>query len=205
MTFNALKRYWLATVLAALLAACGGSGEGDSNNPPGGGNPNPPPPTIQVVVVSPDSASVEAGKTARFTAVARDGGGNVVANTTFTWSTSDAAIATIANDGLATGVKAGNVSVRLKQQNGSAVIEVADSGCGMSEQFLRYRLFRPFESTKSTGMGIGTYEVRQYVRELGGRIEVDSRESQGTVFRVMLPLYAPGQAVERSAVVESQA
>jgi hypothetical protein len=113
MTFNELKRCWLATVLAALLAACGGSGEGDSNNPPGGGNPNPPPPpTIQTVVVSPGSASVEAGKTVGFTAVARDGGGNVVANTTFTWSTSDAAVATIANDGIATGVKAGNVSVR---------------------------------------------------------------------------------------------
>jgi putative PEP-CTERM system histidine kinase len=94
----------------------------------------------------------------------------------------------------------GNVLVQLLQQNGSAVIEIADTGCGMSEQFVRYRLFRPFESTKATGMGIGTYEARQYVRELGGRIEVASREAQGTTFRVMLPLYMPSRAVESAAV-----
>ena len=67
---------------------------------------------------------------------------------------------------------------------------------------MRYRLFRPFESTKSTGMGIGTYEARQYVQELGGRIEVESRESRGTVFRVTLPLYVPGRMAERSVAVE---
>jgi putative PEP-CTERM system histidine kinase len=98
----------------------------------------------------------------------------------------------------------GNVVVQLMQQNGSAVIEIADTGCGMSEQFMQYHLFKPFESTKSTGMGIGTYEARQYVRELGGRIEVESRETHGTVVRVMLPLYVPGSVVERSVAVESQ-
>ena len=83
----------------------------------------------------------------------------------------------------------GQVTVQLSRQSGSAVIEIADTGCGMSEQFMRSRLFKPFESTKLTGMGIGTYEARQYVRELGGRIDVQTRESQGTTFRVMLPLY----------------
>ncbi|OGA44081.1 MAG: histidine kinase [Betaproteobacteria bacterium RIFCSPLOWO2_12_FULL_63_13] len=99
----------------------------------------------------------------------------------------------------------GRVVVRLLQQNGSAVIAIVDSGCGMSEQFMQSRLFRPFESTKATGMGIGTYEAWQYVRELGGRIEVESREAQGTIFRVMLPLHVPGRTVETSAAVESQA
>ena len=80
----------------------------------------------------------------------------------------------------------GSVAVRLLRQNGSAVIEIADTGCGMSEQFVRYRLFKPFESTKATGMGIGTYETGQYVRELGGRIEVESREAQ----RHRLPRHA---------------
>jgi putative PEP-CTERM system histidine kinase len=96
----------------------------------------------------------------------------------------------------------GSVIVQLLHHNGAAMIEIADTGCGMSEQFLRYRLFKPFESTKSTGMGIGTYEARQYVRELGGRIEVESRESRGTVFRVTLPLYVPGRTAERSVAVE---
>ena len=96
----------------------------------------------------------------------------------------------------------GSVIVRHMQHNGAAKIEIADTGCGMSEQFVRYRLFRPFESTKSTGMGIGTYEARQYVQELGGRIEVESRESRGTIFRVTLPLYQPGRTTERSVAVE---
>jgi putative PEP-CTERM system histidine kinase len=98
----------------------------------------------------------------------------------------------------------GSVVVQLLRQNASAVIVIADSGHGMSEQFVRNRLFRPFESTKATGMGIGTYEARQYMRELGGQIEVESRETQGTIFRVTLPLYVPDRAAERSAAVENQ-
>jgi putative PEP-CTERM system histidine kinase len=81
----------------------------------------------------------------------------------------------------------GEVRVRLAPQGGAAIITISDSGCGMSEQFRRSRLFKPFESTKPAGMGIGTYEAHQYVRELGGRIEVESREGVGSTFRVMLP------------------
>jgi putative PEP-CTERM system histidine kinase len=95
----------------------------------------------------------------------------------------------------------GTVTVQLTRQNESAVIEIGDTGCGMSEQFIRYRLYRPFESTKAAGMGIGTYELRQYVQELGGRVDVESREAQGTTFRVKLPLYEPEQqGAERNAV-----
>ncbi|MCC7487787.1 MAG: PEP-CTERM system histidine kinase PrsK [Burkholderiales bacterium] len=93
----------------------------------------------------------------------------------------------------------GSVSVRVLRQNGSALIEIADTGCGMSERFMRERLFKPFESTKAAGMGIGTYEAQQYVRELGGRIEVESREAQGTVFRVRLPLHVAGRVEEGQA------
>jgi len=74
-------------------------------------------------------------------------------------------------------------------------IEVRDTGCGMSEQFIRERLFRPFESTKNMGMGIGTYESREYVRQLGGEILVDSIEGQGTTFLVRLPLSAAANGV----------
>ena len=52
---------------------------------------------------------------------------------------------------------------------------------------MRRRLFRPFESTKVHGMGIGTFERREYVRELGGSLDVESREGQGTTFRLWLP------------------
>jgi putative PEP-CTERM system histidine kinase len=97
----------------------------------------------------------------------------------------------------------GHVVVQLLRQNGSAVIAIADTGCGMSERFMHDRLFRPFDSTKSTGMGIGTYEAREYVRELGGRIEVETREAQGTLFRVVLPLYVAERAPDLGVTAES--
>jgi putative PEP-CTERM system histidine kinase len=96
----------------------------------------------------------------------------------------------------------GTVRVRLIGSERSAVVEVADSGCGMSETFDRNRLFTAIESTKATGMGIGTYEVQEYVRELGGRIEVTSQPGRGTVFRVMLPVAAAPQAADDAELLE---
>jgi putative PEP-CTERM system histidine kinase len=85
--------------------------------------------------------------------------------------------------------KEGQVTIRLAKQDEFAVVEFNDSGHGMSEEFMRERLFKPFESTKSAGMGIGVFETREYVRELGGRVEVTSRPSVGTTFRIILPLH----------------
>jgi signal transduction histidine kinase len=64
----------------------------------------------------------------------------------------------------------------------------------MSDEFIREKLFKPFQSTKSAGMGIGVFESREYVSELGGQIEVSSSQSDGTVFRVVLPLHRSQQA-----------
>ena len=58
----------------------------------------------------------------------------------------------------------------------------------MSEEFIRERLFKPFESTKSAGMGIGVFESQEYIRDLGGVLEVSSTPGQGTTFKIMLPL-----------------
>jgi len=96
----------------------------------------------------------------------------------------------------------GRVIVKLLRQNGSAVIAISDTGCGMSEEFINSRLFKPFESTKATGMGIGTYEARQYVRELGGKIDVESKAGKGTTFRVVLPLFVPDGEVPRMVAME---
>jgi putative PEP-CTERM system histidine kinase len=92
----------------------------------------------------------------------------------------------------------GQVSVQLARQDDSAIIEVKDSGHGMSEEFIRERLFKPFESTKSAGMGIGVFESREYIRELGGQLEVSSSQSGGTTFHVILPLHHHDQVVERA-------
>ncbi len=57
----------------------------------------------------------------------------------------------------------------------------------MTQEFVRERLFKPFQTTKATGMGIGAYESFQYVQELGGRIEVESTPNVGTHVRLLLP------------------
>ncbi len=94
----------------------------------------------------------------------------------------------------------GKVSVRLERQSDSAVITVADSGAGMSEEFVREKLFRPFETTKAGGMGIGMFESREYINELGGALEVESRPSQGTTVRLSLPLHGnPAQVADLAA------
>jgi putative PEP-CTERM system histidine kinase len=81
----------------------------------------------------------------------------------------------------------GRVWVRLAKLNGLAMIEVGDTGRGMTPEFVRDRLFKPFQTTKATGMGIGAYESFQYVQELGGRVEVDSTPEAGTQVRLLLP------------------
>jgi len=69
------------------------------------------------------------------------------------------------------------------------VTEVGDTGEGMSEDFVQNRLFRPFSSTKHSGMGIGSYESFQYIRELGGSVDVKSAPGQGTLMTLLLPLF----------------
>ncbi len=84
---------------------------------------------------------------------------------------------------------AGRVWVRLARQHGQALIEVGDTGHGMTPEFVRDRLFKPFQSTKKAGMGIGAYESFQYVQELGGKITVESQIDQGTTITMLLPLF----------------
>jgi putative PEP-CTERM system histidine kinase len=86
----------------------------------------------------------------------------------------------------------GEVRISVGAEGGNAVVEVSDSGCGMSEAFVRERLFRPFQTTKGNGMGIGAFEVAQYAKDMGGRIEVHSRPGAGTRFKLMFPLERNG-------------
>lgn len=80
------------------------------------------------------------------------------------------------------------VFVDLREETGSAVIEVVDSGCGMSPEFIRTRLFKPFHSSKAGGFGIGAFEAREMIRAMDGRLDVESREGLGTRFVLRLPL-----------------
>ena len=79
------------------------------------------------------------------------------------------------------------VELRVYESGGDVAIEVADRGAGMSDEFVRTRLFQPFASTKQSGFGIGAYEARSLVAAMGGRLEVESAVGDGTRFTLFLP------------------
>lgn len=86
----------------------------------------------------------------------------------------------------------GEVWIALDKVGDQARVVVGDTGTGMTPDFIRDRLFKPFQSTKSTGMGIGAYESSQYIQELGGKIVVLSEPEKGTEISVLIPLFNSG-------------
>jgi plastocyanin len=117
----------LATVCLATMAACGGGGDG------GGGTTNPPPPaTLDNIVVSPTTVSVSAGSTQAITASGRSAAGATVSGVSFTFSTSNAAIATVSQAGLVLGISAGTATITVTGTSGSvsktATVNVSVTG-----------------------------------------------------------------------------
>jgi putative PEP-CTERM system histidine kinase len=84
----------------------------------------------------------------------------------------------------------GTITVTLGEERGQAVISVADTGCGISEEYQERHLFSPFHSTKKGGWGLGLYQTKQAVENQYGEILVESAEGHGTTFTVKLPLRA---------------
>jgi putative PEP-CTERM system histidine kinase len=94
----------------------------------------------------------------------------------------------------------GAVAVSLARDAGHAVISISDNGCGMSDDFVHQRLFRPFESTKGgTALGIGAFQLRDVVRASHGTLGVRTIEGAGSVFSIRIPL-APEPASTAAAV-----
>jgi putative PEP-CTERM system histidine kinase len=84
----------------------------------------------------------------------------------------------------------GRITVETSRSNGWIVLGVADTGCGMSGEFINRSLFRPFQSTKKDGLGIGMFHCKMIVEAHRGKIEVESEVGKGTAFRVFLPVPA---------------
>jgi len=80
------------------------------------------------------------------------------------------------------------IEVDIRLDTATVVVEIADHGTGMSPSFVRSELFKPFRSTKPGGFGIGAYEAREIARAAGGRLDVTSREGEGSVFTIRLPV-----------------
>jgi putative PEP-CTERM system histidine kinase len=81
----------------------------------------------------------------------------------------------------------GQIRVETARQNAWAVLTVADSGCGMPPEFIQRNLFRPFQTTKKQGIGIGMFQCKMIVEAHHGKIEVQSEPNKGTTFRILLP------------------
>lgn len=82
----------------------------------------------------------------------------------------------------------GRISVSTALQDNWVEISISDSGCGMSREFMEKNLFRPFQTTKKQGMGIGLYHCKTIIDAHGGKLNAESEEGKGTTFRILLPL-----------------
>lgn len=81
----------------------------------------------------------------------------------------------------------GAITVTTRYREGWAELSVTDTGVGMTRDYIERSLFKPFQTTKKTGMGIGLFHCKTIVEAHGGRIEVESEEGKGTTVRVLLP------------------
>jgi putative PEP-CTERM system histidine kinase len=95
----------------------------------------------------------------------------------------------------------GTITVEMCRTADSVVIDIADTGCGMDEEFIQNRLFRPFDTTKGkAGMGIGVYESLHVVSGLGGKLTVNSKPGVGTSFRISLPIEPDAESEQQPRV-----
>lgn len=86
----------------------------------------------------------------------------------------------------------GKIEVRTSRNGGWVILSVSDCGCGMTAEFVERSLFRPFMTTKREGLGIGLFHSKTIVEAHHGRIEVESRPGEGSIFQVLLPVHEVG-------------
>ena len=84
----------------------------------------------------------------------------------------------------------GMIVVETHQENGHAVFTVTDTGRGMTQEFIQRRLFRPFQTTKTRGLGIGLYQCRHIVQSFGGTLTAKSHEGVGTSMTIRIPVHS---------------
>jgi putative PEP-CTERM system histidine kinase len=82
----------------------------------------------------------------------------------------------------------GRIQVRTEHREDRVLLSVTDNGCGMNQAFVKDFLFRPFQSTKKKGLGIGLFQSRAIIQAHGGAIHVQTEVGRGTTFLVSLPV-----------------
>jgi putative PEP-CTERM system histidine kinase len=96
----------------------------------------------------------------------------------------------------------GNISIAIEQSNGSVVVTVDDTGSGIPSSMLE-SLFRPSQSSRPGGLGIGLYQCKQIVEAHQGTIQLRSEEGKGTQVRIELPIYRPPVPIDKDSIVRS--
>jgi signal transduction histidine kinase len=91
----------------------------------------------------------------------------------------------------------GEILIETRTQSDRLILVVSDNGPGMSREFIETRLFRPFQTTKKKGTGLGLFSCKLLIEQSGGTIDVHSREGEGTEFRITLP-YASSELLTSS-------
>ena len=97
-------------------------------------------------------------------------------------------IVNLVQNALEASIEQGTVLVETRKENNHVCIQVSDTGGGMTDDFIKNDLFKPFRTTKKAGLGIGLYQCRQIVEAHDGRIEVKSEPGKGSVFTTCLPV-----------------
>lgn len=90
----------------------------------------------------------------------------------------------------------GEIRILTRIDGSAAELVVSDTGCGMSPEFIRNSLFRPFRTTKKRGIGIGMFQSKLIIDSHGGRIHVESCQGSGTSFRVSIPATGSAASVQ---------
>ncbi|MBJ8365123.1 response regulator [Citrobacter cronae] len=115
-----------------------------------------------------------------------------------------------AMDGQAGTIKIRTWNQRVTRSDGRkqdmVMLEVADQGCGMSQE-VKAQVFEPFFTTKQTGSGsgLGLSMVYGFVRQSGGRVEIESAPGQGTTVRLQLPRAVVPVQAEAEPIAEHAA
>ncbi len=78
------------------------------------------------------------------------------------------------------------IRIGCHYEMGVIKLVVEDEGCGMTDDFIKNRLFRPFDSTKNQGLGVGMFQCKKIIEAHGGEIFVDSKVGRGTSFTITL-------------------
>ncbi|MGH9618036.1 MAG: XrtA/PEP-CTERM system histidine kinase PrsK, partial [Acidobacteriaceae bacterium] len=110
------------------------------------------------------------------------------ANVAIDESTFDTVIRHLIDNAIEASPDGAAIQVRVAHEREQVSISVVDQGSGMSDEFVRDGLFRPFTSTKSAGFGLGAFQARALLREAGGDLTVTSVPGEGTTMRIVLPV-----------------